>query len=112
MVQRGVEVDVVRDGEGQVQRDAVEGMRVPVGARVAPQRGERRAGSRPGAGSRGHERVEGRCGEGAAEGVDEPVRREPGEVEHPVALERPGARRAAGRGEDAEGVVHGPHAAG
>ena len=29
-----------------------------------------RAGGRPGAGPRGHERVEGRCGEGAAEGVD------------------------------------------
>ena len=73
---------------------------------------ERRAGRRPGGRARGHERVERRRGEGAAEPVDQPGRGEPGEVDHVVALERPGARRAAGRGEDAEGVVRGPHAAG
>ena len=41
-----------------------------------------------------------------------PAAGEPGQVEHGVALDRPGAGRGARRREDAEGVVSGPHAAG
>jgi hypothetical protein len=106
VVERGVEVGVVGDGERKPRLDAGERVRVALGARVAGQRCELLAGRLPRGAAGGHERVERgrreRVG-GARERVEQAVAREAGEVEHALGDAGAGARAGARRGEDAVG---------
>ena len=108
VLERGVEVDVVADGHGQVELDVVQRQQVRLDevalGLVGEQAGQPAAQALAHRAPLGHQRVERRLLEGLV-GVEHLGGRDGGEVEHQVADPHPDPRVLAGQREHAVGQV-------